>query len=470
MTLQQNFRWLPIGVLASSLLVLTACGGGGSSSSGTGTGTSNTAPVVGNVTTTAKKDASTAIKLQGTDTDGDSLSYSVVKSPTNGKVTISGSTATYTPTSSYSGSDSFTYKANDGKADSGTATVSLTVTTVNSAPVATAVTATAITGIAQKITLTGTDADGDKLTAAISGKPQHGTVTLSGFTATYTATSGYTGTDTFTYTVNDGSATSSAATVTVTVNANTVMQPTPTGKVNDSGVTTCSDYAFTSTGDANGHTNNNNLSCALTTDADGDVVPQGQDGQSGRDVTDNDDSDGHAGFSFTKISSAGQALPASATSWSCLKDNVTGLIWEVKTQDGGLHDFNWVYSWYNSNSATNGGNAGLQNSGYCKGSNCDTQSFVNAVNAQGWCGATDWRMPEVNELQGIADASFEEPAIDQNYFPSYIWSTKSWVYWTGTNYAHANSNAWFVGINGGNDNPENGKTIAHHVMLVRDGK
>ena len=179
MTLQQNFRWLPIGVLASSLLVLTACGGGGSSSSGTGTGTSNTAPVVGNVTTTAKKDASTAIKLQGTDADGDSLSYSVVKSPTNGKVTISGSTATYTPTSSYSGSDSFTYKANDGKADSGTATVSLTVTTVNSAPVATAVTATAITGIAQKITLTGTDADGDKLTAAISGKPQHENVNTS---------------------------------------------------------------------------------------------------------------------------------------------------------------------------------------------------------------------------------------------------------------------------------------------------
>ena len=467
MTLQQNFRWLPIGVLASSLLILTACGGGGSSSSGTGTGTTNTAPVVGNVTATAKKDASTAIKLQGTDADGDSLSYSVVKSPTSGKVTISGSTATYTPTSGYSGSDSFTYKANDGKADSGTATVSLTVTTVNSAPVATAVTATAITGIAKKITLSGTDADGDTLTAAISGNPQHGTVTLSGFTATYTATSGYTGTDTFTSTVNDGSATSSAATVTVTVNANTVMQPTPTGKLNDSGVTTCGDYAFTSTGDANGHTNNNNVNCALTTDADGDTVPQGQDAQYGRDVTDNDDSDGHAGFSFTKISSTGQALAASATSWSCVKDNVTGLIWEVKTDDGGLHDRDWEYSWYNSNSTTNGGDAGLQNSGYCNGSNCDTQSFAAAVNNENFCGGNNWRMPTLGELQSLADFSREEPAIDTNYFPT----VKPWVYWTATPVAHpySKSNAWFIGFNGGNDNPINGKSVAHHAMLVRSG-
>src|SRR4030095_9774750 len=42
------------------------------------------------------------------------------------------------PTANYSGSDSFTYKANDGTADSNTVTVSITVNAVNDAPVAVA--------------------------------------------------------------------------------------------------------------------------------------------------------------------------------------------------------------------------------------------------------------------------------------------------------------------------------------------
>jgi hypothetical protein len=476
MALQQKTSWLPVAVLTSSLLVLTACGGGSSSSDNTGNGggnTTNTAPTTSNVSASTKEDTSQSVTLVGSDANSDPLTYSMVSQPAHGTVSISGSSATYTPSADFNGTDSFTYKANDGALNSNTATVNLSITAVNDAPVANPATASVTAGVSKKITLSGTDVDSKTLTASISTQPQHGSVSVNGLIATYTANANHSGTDTFAYTLSDGSATSTPASVTLTVNANTVVQPTPTGKLNDSGVTTCGDYAFNSAGNPNGHTSNNDVNCALTTDADGDAVPRGQDGQLGRDVTDNDDSDGHAGFSFTKIGSTGKALPADATAWSCVKDNVTGLIWEVKTQDGGLHDFNWEYSWYNSNSKTNGGDAGLQNSGYCQGSDCDTQSFVAAVNAKGWCGATDWRMPEVNELQGIADSSFEEPAIDQNYFPSYIWSTHSWVYWTATNYAHpdyAGSNAWFVGFNGGNDNPDNGKTIAHHVMLVRDGK
>ena len=53
-------------------------------------------------------------------------------------------------------------------------------------------------------------------------------------------------------------------------------------------------------------------------------------------------------FDFTKIDANGNALPVTATNHSCVKDNVTGLMWEVKTDDGGLRDKDWYYTWYDS--------------------------------------------------------------------------------------------------------------------------
>ena len=86
----------------------------------------------------------------------------------------------------------------------------------------------------------------------------------------------------------------------------------------------------------------------------------GQDASHGRDATQDNDADGHAGFSFTKLDANGKALAASAATWSCVRDNVTGLIWEAKTDDGGLRDKDWTYTWYNPDPATNGGSAGLR--------------------------------------------------------------------------------------------------------------
>lgn len=179
-----------------------------------------------------------------------------------------------------------------------------------------------------------------------------------------------------------------------------------TGKLNDTGITACSNAT------------ENNLPCPVA------GFPN-QDAQSGRDVTHNDNSDGHAGFSFTKISSTGQELPASVIEWSCVKDNVTGLVWEVKTDDGGLHDKDWIYSWYEPDSTKNGGNAGVQNGGQCGATSaCDTYSFVQKVNETGWCGATDWRMPTGTELFGLTRLdryqypATDKPTIDTDYFPN----------------------------------------------------
>lgn len=148
----------------------------------------------------------------------------------------------------------------------------------------------------------------------------------------------------------------------------------------------------------------------------------GQDAEFGRDKTHNDKTDGRAGFSFTKINSKGHAVAAKAARWNCVKDNVTGLMWEVKTHDRGLHDRRWLYSWYQPESQINGGGTGVENGGKCyRNQGCDTYHYVEAVNQQGWCGYQDWRLPTVEELTNVTDFSGKHPsslyAPDANYFP-----------------------------------------------------
>jgi Protein of unknown function (DUF1566)/Divergent InlB B-repeat domain len=141
----------------------------------------------------------------------------------------------------------------------------------------------------------------------------------------------------------------------------------------------------------------------------------GQDAESGRDFTHKDDTDGHAGFSFTKIDSNGVALAATDTTtpWNCVVDKVTGLMWEVKSADGGLHDKNWTYTWYDGTifSVANGGICGATSA-------CDTLAYVQKVNAVGWCGKNDWRMPTAEELRSIVSYDRINPAIDTAYFPN----------------------------------------------------
>ncbi|CAK8714126.1 hypothetical protein GKODMF_05725 [Candidatus Electrothrix gigas] len=123
------------------------------------------------------------------------------------------------------------------------------------------------------------------------------------------------------------------------------------------------------------------------------VAGSGEDCNYGRDTDPetNSNNDGHAGFSFVKLNSDGKALAASATSWACVQDNVTGLVWEVKTDDGALHDGSDVYTWYNEESATNGGDSGAinttsincqlhedDNSVYC-----NTKAYIERVNQEG---------------------------------------------------------------------------------------
>jgi hypothetical protein len=93
-------------------------------------GAGNHAPKAANVALTTTAGAAKSGQLKATDQDRDTLTYSIVKKPGHGTVKITDAnkgTFTYTPSSGFTGTDSFTYKANDGSLDSNTATVTVTV-------------------------------------------------------------------------------------------------------------------------------------------------------------------------------------------------------------------------------------------------------------------------------------------------------------------------------------------------------
>lgn len=150
---------------------------------------------------------------------------------------------------------------------------------------------------------------------------------------------------------------------------------------------------------------------------------------------------GRYGFDFTKLDANGDALDVSATDWRCVRDNHTGLVWEVKT-DSGLHSKTDAYNWYSEAASVNGGAkgfAGTYESGICEGyvegqseTLCNTQAYVARVNAAGLCGANDWRLPEREELRSIVDYGFATPPLmDADYFPN-TQKGLGVFYWTNT--------------------------------------
>jgi hypothetical protein len=218
----------------------------------------------------------------------------------------------------------------------------------------------------------------------------------------------------FVVTYKDGS---NESTVSAEVSAMPVSQP-----LNDTGIELCADGAT------------NNLDCPQT------GYPS-QDAENGRDA----DSGlikvggGDAGFDFTKLDADGAALTDqgadyATTPWACVRDNHTGLIWEVKTRNDSFddsHGWNYLFTWYNSDPDTNGGTAGFEGGlGNCSDDflACDTEKFVARVNAANFCGATNWRMPTRQELLSIVHNGRTNPAIDTDWFPN----TRSELFWSSS--------------------------------------
>ena len=174
-------------------------------------------------------------------------------------------------------------------------------------------------------------------------------------------------------------------------------------------------------------------------------------------------------MSYTKLDGSGNALPDSATSWVMVRDNITGLVWEMKTNMDTVvnyndpHDADNPYTWYDSNPANNGGNAGRPGDG------TDTEDFIKALNDAYYGGYSDWRLPTIKELIYIVNYSIPRPGptINTGYFPN---TQTSSYYWSSTN---AGDSARYLHFNSGsvyNYYEVSYKYYKYYVRAVRGGQ
>jgi hypothetical protein len=184
----------------------------------TGAAMVNTAPTVLDSSVEVNEDGTASITLTGSDEEGDTLSFTVLSQPKNGTLSGTAPSLSYSPNANYSGSDSFSYKANDGVADSNTATVTITVNGINDNPEAANQDVEVNEDGTASITLTGSDGEEDTLSFTVLSQPKNGTLSGTAPTLSYSPNANYSGNDSFSYKANDGSADSNAATVTITVN------------------------------------------------------------------------------------------------------------------------------------------------------------------------------------------------------------------------------------------------------------
>lgn len=200
----------------------------------------NDAPVAGTFTGSGLEDHAIIGQVSGTDIEGSTLTYSIVTNGAHGAVSLDAKTGayTYTPNANYNGTDTFTYKANDGTVDSASETVTLTVTSVNDAPLfasatqtisipESTTTATIVTAAATDVDLV--DATPDSLTYTLTGADSAkfaidsttGAVTLAA-PLNFEAPSSAAGTNTYSFTIVATDSHSVAATQAVTLNVTNV--------------------------------------------------------------------------------------------------------------------------------------------------------------------------------------------------------------------------------------------------------
>lgn len=134
---------------------------------------------------------------------------------------------------------------------------------------------------------------------------------------------------------------------------------------------------------------------------------------------------------YIKIGGTGEQLPADAATWAAVLDTATGLMWEA-------HPTNKRYRWD------------------------DIGQRAAEANADGLCGHSDWRVPNIDELKSLVKKGVGSPTIDTEHFPN----TPASYFWSSSPSADFSSFAWSINFYNGSDG-NSYKYSAEYVRLVR---
>ncbi|MCP4634325.1 MAG: tandem-95 repeat protein, partial [candidate division Zixibacteria bacterium] len=164
----------------------------------------NDAPIAEDNLVIINEDSVALLIIWAIDVDGDTLNYSIVNYPSHGNLSGISPYLIYQPNPNYYGTDSFTFKVDDGIVDSNTAEIDIIINPINDVPVANSDFITTDEDMAVNINLIATDVEGGPLNYSIVDYPLYGTLSGIGPNLIYTPDLGYYGFDCFTFIANDG--------------------------------------------------------------------------------------------------------------------------------------------------------------------------------------------------------------------------------------------------------------------------
>jgi VCBS repeat-containing protein len=181
--------------------------------------------------------AAQGVLTNDTGLDDGPLSLSVLTAPAHGAVTLNNDGSfTYTPDANFHGNDSFRYQLTDDDGDSATASVTLTVASVDDLPNAVDDNYDAsedtplVVNASQGVLANDTGLGDGGLVVSLLTAPSHGEVTINNDGSfTYTPAENYAGLDAFTYQVTDADGDSASASVALTIAAANDLPTTSNG-------------------------------------------------------------------------------------------------------------------------------------------------------------------------------------------------------------------------------------------------
>lgn len=131
----------------------------------------------------------------------------------------------------------------------------------------------------------------------------------------------------------------------------------------------------------------------------------GQDADFGLDKTDD-------GFKFKKLDEKGNILDDNSTSFSCVKDERTGLIWEIKSDDKQSPSYKFSTFAIDATQGIKVAKIKALNNASCNNKNgldsCKVSSYITYLNNKNYCGKNDWKVPSYMDYFNILDFSIDK--------------------------------------------------------------